>query len=131
MVFVNAAAMDWIRLAAARFYTGAGSEEARAFKLSLDGMVACVSIALSGLLLAAVIAGVDVRLPTMLVAAALAAGVSAGLFDYTGTVLRARRRDHAYARFIIVKNVAALLLMLGGAGSPRARPWCWWASASA
>lgn len=114
MVFVNAAALDWLKLSAIRFYTG-GGPEAQALKLSLDTMVAGVSIGLSGLLLVAVVLGLDLSLPVALLAAAVAAGICGGLFDYAGAVARAQMKDRAYARLILVKNVAALVLMVGGA----------------
>lgn len=114
MVFVNAAALDWLKLSAIRFYTG-GGPEALALKLSLDTMVAGVSIGLSGLLLAALALGLDLNLPVALLAAAVAAGICGGLFDYAGAVARAQLKDRAYARLILVKNVAALVLMVGGA----------------
>ncbi len=78
-------------------------------------LIAGVAIALSGLLLAAVVAGVDFRLPATLVAVSVAAGICAGLFDYTGAIARAEMKDRAYAGLIIVKNVLALILMVGGA----------------
>jgi O-antigen/teichoic acid export membrane protein len=74
-----------------------------------------VTIALSGLLLAAVAVGIDFRLPVMLVTASVVGGICAGLFDYHGAIARARFLDATYARLIIVKNVLALLLMVGGA----------------
>lgn len=115
MVFVNAAAIDWLKLAAIRFYTGSGAAEVQAMKLSLDTLIAGVSIGLCGILLAAVAAGIDFSLPATLVAVAVATGVCAGLFDYTGAVLRAQMKDRAYARYVLVKNLAALVLMVGGA----------------
>lgn len=115
MVFVNAAAIDWLKLAAIRFYSGSGSAETKAIKLSLDTLIGGISIALSGLLLAAVVLGVDFRLPVTLVAVAVASGICAGLFDYTGAIARAQVRDRAYARLILVKNLLALVLMVGGA----------------
>lgn len=115
MVFVNAAAIDWLKLAAIRFYSGSDAAEIAALKWSLDSLIAGVSIALSGLLLAAVVIGVDFRLPALLVAMAVAAGICTGLFDYTGAIARAQLRDRAYARLIMIKNLLALVLMVGGA----------------
>jgi O-antigen/teichoic acid export membrane protein len=115
MVVVNAIALDWLKLAAIRFYTGSGSSEAQALKWSLDALVAGISVALSGILVAAVVAGVDFRLPATLVGVAVAAGICAGLFDYSGAIARAELKDRAYARLIIAKNVLALVLMVGGA----------------
>ena len=72
-------------------------------------------MSLCALLLAAVVAGIDFRMPAMMLAASVLAGIGAGLFDYHGAIARARFLDAAYARLVIVKNVLALILMVGGA----------------
>lgn len=115
IVLLNTALLDWIKLSAIRFYSQKSREEQPQIRATLDVLSAGITIALTGLLVAAVVAGVDFGLPAMLVAASVLGGICAGLFDYHGAIARARFLDAAYARLIIVKNVLALLLMVGGA----------------
>ena len=115
IVLVNTAMMDWLRLSAVRFYSLKTRESEPEIRATLDLLVAGVSITLCALLVAAIAAGVDTRMPAMMLAAAVLAGIGAGLFDYHGAIARARFLDAAYARLVIVKNVLALILMVGGA----------------
>jgi O-antigen/teichoic acid export membrane protein len=115
IVLVNTAMLDWVKLSAVRFYSLKSREERPEIRATLDVLAAGISIALSGLLVAAIVAGIDFRLPAMLLAAAVLGGVGAGLFDYHGAIARARFLDAAYARLIIIKNLVALVLMVGGA----------------
>lgn len=115
IVLVNTALLDWIRLAAMRFYSQTTRETEPEIRATLDVLSAGISISLAALLVAAIAAGVDFRLPAMLLAASVLAGIGAGLFDYHGAIARARYLDAAYARLVIVKNVLALALMVGGA----------------
>ncbi len=115
IVLVNTAMLDWLRLSAVRFYSLETRETQPEIRATLDVLAAGISLSLAALLVAAVAAGVDFRLPAMLLSAAVLAGIGAGLFDYHGAIARARFLDAAYARMIIVKNVMALILMVGGA----------------
>lgn len=115
IVLVNTAMLDWIRLSAVRFYSSSARETQPEIRATLDLLVAGVSMTLSALLLAAIVAGVDFRMPATMLAASVLAGIGAGLFDYHGAIARARFLDAAYARLVIVKNVLALILMVGGA----------------
>jgi O-antigen/teichoic acid export membrane protein len=115
IVLVNTALMDWIRLSAVRFYSQKARDTEPEIRATLDLLVTGVSVSLCALLVAAIAAGVDTRMPAMMLAAAVLAGIGAGLFDYHGAIARARFLDAAYARLVIVKNVLALLLMVGGA----------------
>lgn len=115
LVLLNTACLDWIRLSAVRFYSQKTRDDQPEIRATLDVLAAGVTIALSGLLLAAVAVGIDFRLPVMLVTASVVGGICAGLFDYHGAIARARFLDATYARLIIVKNALALLLMVGGA----------------
>lgn len=115
IVLLNTALLDWLRLSAVRFYSLRTRESQPEIRATLDVLAAGLTIALAGLLVAAFVAGIDFRLPAMLVAASVVGGICAGLFDYHGAIARARFLDAAYARLIIVKNVLALLLMVGGA----------------
>jgi len=115
IVLVNTALLDWVRLSAVRFYSLTTRETQPEIRATLDLLVAGISISLAALLVAAVAVGIDFRLPAMLLSAAVLAGIGAGLFDYHGAIARARFLDAAYARLIVVKNLMALVLMVGGA----------------
>ncbi|AMJ59122.1 lipopolysaccharide biosynthesis protein [Bosea sp. PAMC 26642] len=115
IVLVNTALLDWLRLSAVRFYSLTTRETQPEIRATLDVLVAGISIALAGLLVIAVVVGVDFRLPAMLLSASVLAGIGAGLFDYHGAIARARYLDAAYARMVVVKNLMALILMVGGA----------------
>jgi len=115
IVVLNTALLDWIRLSTVRFYSRKSRDEQPQIRATLDVLSAGMTLALSGLLVAAMVAGIDFGLPAMLVAASVLGGICAGLFDYHGAIARARYLDAAYARLIIVKNVLALILMVGGA----------------
>lgn len=115
IVLVNTAMLDWIKLSAIRFYSLTTRETQPEIRATLDLLMAGVSMSLCALLLAAVVAGIDFRMPAMMLAASVLAGIGAGLFDYHGAIARARFLDAAYARLIIVKNLLALVLMVGGA----------------
>lgn len=115
VVLVNTTLLDWLRLSAIRFYSLSTRETQPEIRATLDLLAAGISIALSGLLVAAIAAGIDFRLPAMLLAASVLGGMGAGLFDYHGAIARARFLDAVYAKLIIVKNLLALVLMVGGA----------------
>jgi O-antigen/teichoic acid export membrane protein len=115
IVLVNTALLDWVKLSAVRFYSLKSRETQPEIRATLDLLAAGISIALSGLLIAAVAAGIDFKLPAMLLSAAVLAGIGAGLFDYHGAIARARFLDAAYAKLIVIKNLVALVLMVGGA----------------
>jgi O-antigen/teichoic acid export membrane protein len=115
IVLVNTALLDWVKLSAVRFYSLKSRETQPEIRATLDLLAAGISIALSGLLIAAVAAGIDFKLPAMLLSAAVLAGIGAGLFDYHGAIARARFLDAAYAKLIIDQELVALMLMVGGA----------------
>ncbi|WP_342359182.1 lipopolysaccharide biosynthesis protein [Terrarubrum flagellatum] len=114
-VLVNSVMFDWIRLSTARFYSEKVRAEQPALRGTLDFLVACMSFATFGLLAAAVLAGVDFRVPTALACAATVAGLCMALFDFGATLTRARFLDRSYSLLVIVKNIAAFILMVGGA----------------
>lgn len=115
IVLVNTALLDWLKLSAVRFYSLTTRETQPEIRATLDLLAAGISLSLAALLVAAVAAGVDFKLPAMLLSAAVLAGIGAGLFDYHGAIARARYLDAVYARLIVIKNVMALVLMVGGA----------------
>lgn len=115
IVLVNTALLDWLRQSAVRFYSQTTRETQPEIRATLDLLVAGISVTLAGLLVIAVVVGIDFRLPAMLLSASVLGGIGAGLFDYHGAIARARYLDAAYAKLIIVKNLLALVLMVGGA----------------
>lgn len=115
IVLVNTALMDWLKLSAVRFYSQGARQTQPEIRATLDLLAAGISLSLCALLVAAVAAGLDFRLPAMLLSAAVLSGITAGLFDYHGAIARARYLDAAYARMVIVKNLLGLVLMVGGA----------------
>lgn len=115
LVLINAVAIDWLKLSTIRFYSRDKRATEPAIRATLDGMAALCTLALVAILLTALAAGMDMRIPTAIVTAAVAAGLVGGLFDYQQAIARAREEDAVYARMVIIKNVLALLLMVGGA----------------
>jgi O-antigen/teichoic acid export membrane protein len=115
MVLVMAACIDWLKYAAQRFYSERARAHAPEVRATLDVLAAGISLALAGLVMAAVVAGIDAGLPAMLLGASVAAAICGGLFEYHSAIARARFLDGIYARLILVKNVLALILMAGGA----------------
>ncbi len=115
LVLVNAFAIDWLKLSTIRFYSKSKRESEPSIRATLDGLAALCTLALLVPLLVALLMGVDLKIPTAIAAAAVAAGVVGGLFDYQQAVARAREEDATYVRMVLVKNMLALLLMVGGA----------------
>jgi O-antigen/teichoic acid export membrane protein len=115
LVLVNVFAIDWLKLSTIRFYTNAKRHSEPEVRATLDGLAALCTLALIVPLLVAVAAGVDFRVPTAIATAAVAAGVIGGLFDYQQAVARARENDVVYIRMVLVKNLLAIVLMVGGA----------------
>ncbi|MGL4439645.1 MAG: lipopolysaccharide biosynthesis protein [Bosea sp. (in: a-proteobacteria)] len=115
LVLINAFGIDWLKLSTIRFYSKDKRVIEPSIRATLDGMAALCTLGLIVILFTAIIAGVDLKIPTAIVAGAVAAGVIGGLFDYQQAVARARAEDVVYARMVIIKNVMALVLMVGGA----------------
>jgi O-antigen/teichoic acid export membrane protein len=106
---------EWLRLSATRFY----SEERRGSDPGIRATLALgytgMAFALTGLVLAVFLAGVDVGLPASLLAGAAAATIGMGVFDYRAALARARFLERAYAELVLLKNAGAFVLMVGGA----------------
>jgi O-antigen/teichoic acid export membrane protein len=119
LVLVNTALVDWLKLAAIRFYSLASRDNQPEIRATLDVLAVSIAIVTSLVLAVAAFSGLDFRLPILLLATAVAGGICAGLFDFHGAIARARYLDGAYARLITVKNLLALLLMVGVAWATR------------
>lgn len=115
MVLINAFAIDWLKLSTMRFYSQDKRANQPSVRATLDGMAALCTLSLIAILFAAILSGMDLRIPTAIAAAAVAAGLTGGLFEYQQAVARVRAEDKAYARMVIIKNALALVLMVGGA----------------
>lgn len=106
---------DWIRLAAARFY----SEQARAaqpeLRATLDATLLALAAAVVLIGVALIAARVSFGLPAEMLAAALGFAAINGAFDYQAALLRARFADRAYGRLVLTKNGLALVLTAGTA----------------
>lgn len=114
-VMIQTLVFDWLRLAGTRFYSDRVRRERPELRSTLDACLAALITALCLLTVMVLLAGIDVPLSNGLVALAVCAAVSNGLFDYHTALVRARFQDGAYARIIIGKNVLSLLLTVGGA----------------
>jgi O-antigen/teichoic acid export membrane protein len=112
---LNATLLDWLRLSASRFYSERARRDEPTIRATLDSLVASISLGLVSLLAVAIVAGVDFRLPAALAAAAAGAGICSGLFDYHAALARARFQERAYALIVVIKNIVAFILMVGGA----------------
>jgi O-antigen/teichoic acid export membrane protein len=119
VVLVNTALLDWLKLSVVRFYSAQSRESDPGIRATLDLLFAGIGLSLCALLAAALLAGADAGLPAALLMAAVAGGVAAGWFDYHAAIARARFLDAAYARLVLVRSGAALLLMAGGAWATR------------
>ncbi len=108
-------AFEWIRLAAIRFYSERSRAERPELRATLDVAFAAISVALAAASVIFILAGLDFTLSPMLVALAFFAAIANGLFDYHTALVRARFDDGLYGRLVITKNIAALVLTVGGA----------------
>lgn len=107
--------LDWIRLSALRFFSGAAHVNQPELRPTLDVSLAALSVLLSVAAAAVLLWGVELPPSRGLFAVAIAAAVANGLFDYNSALLRAQFLDRAYARLMLVKNVMAIVLTVGAA----------------
>ncbi len=114
-IVVQTAFFDWLKLAATRFYSQRSRETAPELRATLDLAYAVLTCAATLAIIAIVFSGFEFQLSNALVGLAFATAIANGLFDYNTALVRARFMDHHYARLVIVKNIAALLLTGGGA----------------
>src|SRR3954471_20184683 len=114
-VVVNTTCFEWLRLSATRFYSERTRERDPAVRATLELGYAAITLALTIVVVAAVLAGVDVGLPVLLLAAAAAAGIGFGIFDYRAALARARFLERSYLDIVLFKNALSFVLMVGGA----------------
>ena len=112
---VQAAFLDWLRLGATRFYSERARGEDPALRATLDVAFALITCGLAVGASCLFMIGVHFPLSNGLIALAMGAAVSNGLFDYNTALVRARFHDSLYVKLVIVKNVLALALTGSGA----------------
>jgi O-antigen/teichoic acid export membrane protein len=114
-IVVNTLFLDWIRFAATRFYSERTRAEDPAVRGTLDAIFALSSLGLVIVSAALLWLGQDFKLSLALALLTPAMGICNGLFDYHAALLRARSDQSGFAIMVIVKNIVALALMVGGA----------------
>lgn len=102
--------LDWIRLSALRFFSGAAHESRPELAPTLDFSLVIMSVGLSIVAASILLSGVDLPPSRALFGVAIAAAIANGLFDYRSALLRAQFLDSAYARLMLIKNVMAITL---------------------
>jgi O-antigen/teichoic acid export membrane protein len=114
-VVLNTLFLDWIRLAATRFYAQRTRQNEPDVRGTLDALFALSSLGIVLTASAAIWLDMDFGLMLALAALAPAMGICNGLFDYHTALVRARFEEKSYSLFVILKNTLSLILMVGGA----------------
>ncbi|MDJ1157907.1 lipopolysaccharide biosynthesis protein [Chelatococcus sp. SYSU_G07232] len=112
---LNTALFDWLRLSATRFYSERTRAEQPAVRATLDTTFAGfagILVVTAGLVAAL---GFDLALTTPVLLAAVGMGICNALFDYHAALARSRFLERGYMLFVLVKNAAAFVLMIGAA----------------
>jgi O-antigen/teichoic acid export membrane protein len=106
-------AFDWLRLAAARFYSPGARVDRPALRAGLDrGFLIAAGLVAFAAALGACLAPADMR---ALIGAAALMAILNGLYDYRAALARARFLDAAFLRLILAKNFGALVCVIGAA----------------
>jgi len=106
---------DWLRLAATRFYSERDRAEHPEIRATLDTALGALAALVAVAALAVWALRLDLALTPDLAALAIVVAVANGGFDFSCAILRARFLDRAYGALVIVKNVLAFALTVGGA----------------
>lgn len=106
---------DWLRLAATRFYSERDRQERPQIRATLDAAFGALALLAALAAFATYALKLDLALTPDLATLAIGVGVSNGLFDFAGALMRARFHDRAYSALVIAKNVLAFVLTVGGA----------------
>jgi O-antigen/teichoic acid export membrane protein len=114
-VVLNTLFLDWIRLAATRFYSERTRAEHPDVRGTLDAIFILSSLGVAITSAIAITLGFDFGLMLILAALAPVMGICNGLFDYHTALVRARFDERSYSLLVILKNVLSLVLMVGGA----------------
>jgi len=106
-------AFDWLRLAAARFYSQEARARRPALRAGLDrGFLVAAAVVGLGALAGALAAPADLR---GLIGAAGAMAILNGLYDYRAALARALFLDGVFLRLMLAKNAGALVCVIGAA----------------
>jgi O-antigen/teichoic acid export membrane protein len=122
-IVVSVLFLDWIRLAATRFYSERTRAGDPAVRGTLDAIFLLSSLGAAATAGGLLLLGQDFQLALGLAALVPAMGLANGVFDYHAAILRARFDETGFVLMVIVKNLASLALMVAGAlwfGSPEA-----------
>jgi O-antigen/teichoic acid export membrane protein len=114
-VVLNTFMLDWIRLAATRFYSDRTRSDDPAVRGTLDTLFVLSATGVILIAGTAIALGYGLDLPVALAALVPAMAICNGLYDYHTALARARFEDRTYVRLVIVRNLLALVLMVGGA----------------
>ncbi len=114
-VVLNTLFLDWIRLAATRFYSERTRSDEPAVRGTLDAIFILSSLGVATTSAIAIILGLDFGLMVVLAGLAPVMGICNGLFDYHTALVRARFDERSYSLLVILKNVLSLVFMVGGA----------------
>jgi O-antigen/teichoic acid export membrane protein len=107
---------EGLRFATVRFYSDRTRSDEPAIRATLEIGHAFLSLVLLSLAGTMLLFGVELGgLSSWSLAAVLGAVLGQSLFEYHGALARARFQRWVYVRLIVVKNIAALCLMMGGA----------------
>lgn len=110
--------LEWLRLSTNRFYGEKQGAQDSGLKSTLDLVTGLISVALSAFALALYLAGGGLGATALVAAMGPLIGVSNGIFDYRASIARTLFEHRRYAALVVVKNIAAIVLMVGGA-------WYW------
>ena len=110
--------LEWLRLSTNRFYGEKQGAEDGGLKSTLDLVTGLIAVGLSVAALALYLAGGGLGATALIAAMGPLIAVSNGIFDYRASVARTLFEHRRYAALVVVKNVAALVFMIGGA-------WYW------
>ncbi len=114
-VVLNTLFLDWIRLAATRYYSEQTRSDDPSVRGTLDAIFILSSLGVAVMSATAIVLGLDFGLMVMLAALAPTMAICNGLFDYHTALARARFEERTYSLLVILKNTLSLLLMVGGA----------------
>lgn len=112
---LNILFLDWIRLAATRYYSSTSRTEDPDLRSNLDTLFLVFSLLLLIVSGIGIFAGQDFGLMIGLALCAPAMAICNGLFDYSAALARARFEDKTYSLLVGTKNLLSFLLMVGGA----------------
>ncbi|QGM44523.1 lipopolysaccharide biosynthesis protein [Methylocystis heyeri] len=114
-VILELLCFDWLRLAATRFYSQRDQAEKPQVRATLDRAFVWIGLAASAASIGAFFIGPDLPLSPDLVSLAIGVAITNGMFDFSCALLRSRFLDRPYGVLVIVKNILAFLLTVGGA----------------